>query len=58
MIMFRSKESLVLFRQGRSSWIIAGSVNRVHGELLASLPPVVAVSIKSLMEWGPSLSWL
>lgn len=58
MIMLRNKESLVLFRQGRLSWIIAGSVNGVHGELLASLPPVVAVSIKSLMECGSSVSLL
>jgi len=55
MIMLRNKESLVLFEQGRSSWIIAGSVNKVRGELLTSPPPVAAVSMKSVMEWGPSL---
>lgn len=44
--MLRNKESLVLFGQERSSWIIAGSVNRVHGELLASLAPVAVVSVK------------
>lgn len=52
MIMLRNRESLILFRQERSNWIIAGSENRVHGELLASLPPVVAVPVKSLLKWG------
>lgn len=55
-IIFRNKESLVLFRQGRSSWIIAGSVNGVHGELPAS-PPPAAVHVQSLLEPGPSLLW-
>lgn len=55
MVILRNKESLILFRQERSSWIIADTENRVHRELLASLPPAVAVPVMSLMEWGSTL---